>query len=240
MTMDFLINTKQKKAARVLVYGQGGCGKSTLAANCDAIIMDIEGGLSEIEAKATPRLTSIEDVKQYYALILDAAEPGMIVAIDTVDWLERLFKRAIGEVNGVESSDHIGYGKGPGMVAAQWSRFVGALEAFRDKGVSVLMLGHSEVKTYNPPEGDGYDRHQPKLDKLSLAVIVEWCDAVCFWSQTSAVKKDGLKNRAIGELKSVIHMKEKPTHVAKCRFSAWPETASPEEMAQLIKEASHV
>ena len=49
-----------------------------------------------------------------------------------------------------------------------------------DKSMTVILLAHCEVKRADPPDGDSYERYQPKLLGRSSALVQEWSDAVLF------------------------------------------------------------
>lgn len=58
---------------RVLLYGVHGVGKSTWAAHApDSLIIDLEGGVRDIDCLKTERITSYDDVLATIKELIDA------------------------------------------------------------------------------------------------------------------------------------------------------------------------
>jgi hypothetical protein len=106
------------------------------------------------------------------------------VAIDTIDALEsRLLwphvvkERGEGDVTSIEG---FGYGKGYVFALDAWRTFLSRLDRLRNRGLGVILLGHSVVKSFKNPEGEDYDRYQLKLHDKAAGLIKEWCEVVGF------------------------------------------------------------
>ena len=73
------------------------------------------------------------------------------------------------------------YHKGYEIAAnSDWTDLLDKLDALRDKGMSVVLLGHTRVAPFKNPEGEDYDRFQPDLHKKTAAALTRWADAVLF------------------------------------------------------------
>ena len=46
--------------------------------------------------------------------------------------------------------------------------------------MTVILVGHAEIKRFDSPETEPYDRYQPKLHAPASALIQERMDAVLF------------------------------------------------------------
>jgi len=91
------------------------------------------------------------------------------------------------------------YGKGPDSAARHlWPRFMGLLSKIHQRGINVIITGHSDVKTFNNPVGADYDRFIVNCDKKIWAQTFRACHAVLFYHHTVEVtaKQTALKGKA--------------------------------------------
>jgi len=236
MSLDFLSPTRRETAWRIILYGGEGVGKSTFAARLGAGIMDIEGGLARIDAVGTPVIRDYDMLVEWFSKFSQNLSKGETLAIDTIDWLDRIFSAKVGQERGVALAEDLGYGKGPVYVAQKWVKFCAALDTLIERGVNVLMLAHSEVKTFSPPDSEAYDRYQPKLHSKSLDFLKQWSDATLFWGSVATLKRgEHEKTRAVGSVESLIEVGSKATHVGKNRLEELTQDAyTPEELLILL------
>jgi hypothetical protein len=90
--------------------------------------------------------------------------------------------------------------------------------------MQVIMLAHTQVKRFDDPLADPYDRYQLDLHHGSASLISEWCDILCFANQQySTIKSDVGFNqkvtRAVGTGNRVLYTQERPGWQAKSRWS---------------------
>jgi hypothetical protein len=65
---------------------------------------------------------------------------------------------------------------------------IDGLTALRDeRGMGVVIAAHSEIKRFDSPDTEPYDRYQPKLHKGASAIVQEAMDAFC--SPTTALAR---------------------------------------------------
>jgi len=179
-----------RSALRFMFYGPEGVGKSSLLADVpDILLLDVEGGSDNIDV---PRYMFRDEdgghVARTYREVTDAiadlnAHPGhghKYLGIDTVDALEALIHKHVCEVHGKSSIEAFGFGKGYQVALDEARRLLESLDQLRSKGVGVVLVGHSIVKTFKNPEGEDFDRYQLRVhDKLG-GLVKEWCDVVGF------------------------------------------------------------
>jgi len=127
---------------------------------------------------------------------------------------------------------NLGYGKGYIQAMRYWERFFTGLEKIRAKGMAIILLTHNEIKAYNPPDGDPYDRYQIKLHKHAAAKLEEWADVVLF--ANFVVFVDAAKGKAVGHAERIIHTTNRPAWRAKTRY-ALPDTL-PMDFNKLLEE----
>jgi hypothetical protein len=91
----------------------------------------------------------------------------------------------------------------------------------------VIKTAHAEVKRFENPETEPYDRYQIKLHRLASAKAQEHADMVLFANfKTSVTKTDvGMKKvaRGVGSGQRVIYTQERPSALAKNRHNLPPE-----------------
>jgi hypothetical protein len=89
--------------------------------------------------------------------------------------------------------------------------------------MAIVLIAHSEIKRFDSPEVEPFDRYRPKLQDRSSALIQEWCDAVLFTNFKTIVKKDDVGfnktvSRGITTGERLAYTTEKPAYLAKNRF----------------------
>jgi hypothetical protein len=87
-----------------------------------------------------------------------------------------------------------------------------------------ILLAHCEIKRFDSPEVEPYERYQPKLQARSSALVQEWCDMVLFCNFKTIVKSSdvGFNNkvaRGISTGERLLYTTERPAYLAKNRYS---------------------
>lgn len=220
---------RRKRPRRVLIYGVQGVGKSTFAASAPSpIFIDTEGGLNDIDVEgAFETATSLEDVRQQLKFLAESEHDYKTIVIDSIDWLEKLIWQHVCKQYGVESISDIDYGKGYGFAAEVWRKVLGSLDKLRDKGMGIVLVGHSKIVRVDPPDVDPYDRYMVDLHKEPASMLQEWCDEVlfaCYKLYTKVQEGDfGRKSyKALGG-ERILRTQEQPFCQAKSRLSSLPE-----------------
>lgn len=174
---------RSPKPPRLLLYGIEGIGKSTFAAGAPRpIFIPIEDGLDEIDCEKFPQPARYDEVLTALEELRTQPHDYESVAIDSLDWLERLiWDKLCGEfgVNSIEKVDG-GYAKGYTHALTYWREILSCLNALRARGMVVILIAHAKVEKFEDPESSPYDRYSPRLHKHASALAAEWCDAVLF------------------------------------------------------------
>jgi hypothetical protein len=158
------------------------------------------------------------------SLCSEEHEYGTVV-IDSADWLEKLIFKQVAANHKVGSIEEIGFGKGFGFAVDLWHLILEKLDELRNvKNTGVILLAHTQVKRFDDPLTDSYDRYMLDMHKGGASLLSEWCDLLMFCNyRVSTVKSDigfnQKKTRAVGVGERVLHTQERPGWVAKSR---WP------------------
>lgn len=194
---------------KVVIYGQEGVGKSTLA-SCfpGAVFIDCEGSTTRMNVRRLPKPTSwqmlcdeVEFVRQKHA------EKGYQTLIfDTFDWAERLAIDAICAAHKVSGIEGMNYGKGWEYEKEMIGRFLDSIERLIAEGINIVFLCHAIARKTTAPEVmDEYDHWELKLGSKTTNKIApllkEWSDMTLFLAfRTNIIATDdkGKKHKATG------------------------------------------
>ena len=230
MSISQLTRVSQPKPPIITVYGVAGVGKSTFAAGANKPVFVLtEDGLGTLSAPHFPLARAYEEVLDALATLYTEEHGFRTVVIDSVDWLEPLVWGKACRENGWASIEEAGYGKGYVAALTFWRQYIDGLNALRDdRGMTIIQIAHTDIKRFDSPEHDPYDRYQIKLHARAAALLQEHSDIVLFANyRISTVKADvGFNkkvNRAMGSGERVIHTAERPAFLAKNRYGL-PET----------------
>ena len=232
--MAFSISSLKKtgvaRPPRIVVYGTHGIGKSTFAAAApNPVFILTEEGLDAISATAFPVCSSFEEILEAIGALANEDHDFESVILDSADWAEQLIHKRVAQDNNVKSIDAIGYGRGYKAAADYWRQLLDGLDHLRnEKGMQVIVLAHSQVRRFDDPLADPYDRYQLDLHHGSASLVSEWCDIMMFANQQyTTVKADVGFNqkvtRAVGSGNRVLYTQERPGWQAKSRW-AIPDT----------------
>lgn len=209
----------------ILIHGVAGVGKSTLAANSPGPVFILtEDGLGLLDVPHFPLAKSFEAVMEALASLYSEPHDFKTVVIDSVDWLEPLIWRKLCADNRWASIEDPGYGKGYAAALDSWRQYLEGLNALRnERGMTVIQIAHTDIRRFDSPEHEPYDRYVIKLHSRAAALLQEHADIVLFANyRISTVKSDVGFNkkvtRALGAGERVLYTTERPAFLAKNRF----------------------
>lgn len=225
-----LVREAHPKAPRILIHGVAGVGKTTFAAQArNPVFIQTEDGLGTLDAPHFPVAHTFEDVMDGLATLYTETHGFNTVVLDSADWFEPLVWAKACRDNGWASIEEAGYGKGYVAALTLWRQYIDGLNALRDdRGMTVVQIAHTDIKRFDSPEHDPYDRYVLKLHARAAALLQEHSDIVLFANyRISTVKADvGFNkkvNRALGSGERVIYTAERPAFLAKNRYGL-PDT----------------
>jgi hypothetical protein len=224
ITLSSLKRSSDRKPPRLLLYGTAGIGKTTLGMNSPAPVF-LQTEESEVDCPTFGLLRTYGEIMDSLGALYNEPHDFKTVVLDSLDWLEPLIWRETCVVNGWVNIEAPGFGKGYIAALDQWRALLDGFNALRDdRGMSVILLAHCEIKRFDSPETEPYDRYQIKLQTRASALVQEHVDAVLFCNyRVSTVKTElGFNKKAtrgVGGGDRLIYSNERPAFLAKNRYA---------------------
>lgn len=198
--------------ARVAVHAPGGYGKTTIGCHMpNPIVLGAEKGIPRDLGfpVATIHPRTWIDVFDIIGSLANDQHDRYTLVLDTVDWLEPFIHRFVcdrdsdrkTEMNPkshkLVSIEDYGYGKGYLVAEEEFRKLITVIDALQAKrGMHVMMLMHSQTRTFKNPAGPDFDRWEPKCQSRIAKVVEEWCENLLFgFFQIDAAKISEDKER---------------------------------------------
>lgn len=191
------------KPRRTVVYGDGGTGKTTAAADIDGVMyFDLNNGSEMLDVRRysfrpndplrghVPN--SYEELMGGIGAVYKNPTGISAVVIDLWTDVERLAvghiiqrdNPADGRVVKGDSLERYGYGAGKQALFDQCREILGKFDKLTTRGVGVVIIAHSVVVKKNNPGGSDYDHHVIQaLDTKEVSMsryLFGWADEVAF------------------------------------------------------------
>ncbi len=221
----------------IIFTGEGGLGKTTAGTQTNApVFIPLENGL--VNFPTIPRFpqpkTFVEFLK-YLAELATEVHDRKTLVIDSLDRLESLIWDHVCRENHAKNIEEVngGYGKGLAAALEVWREYIAAIDYLnKEKDMTIFQIAHTQIKRYDSPLTQGYDRYTLKLQDgksvSAAALLFEHADIVMFVNSYVGITKDVLpgsskKNpkehaRGIGSGERILYTQERPAFRAKSRF----------------------
>jgi len=155
------------------------------------LFANLEDGLNDIDCEKTEYLTQYDAVIEAFRWLAEEKHEFQYLAIDSVDWLEKLIHHVVADAAQKKSIADIGYGAGYKQALQYWDRVTEYLDWLRnERGMGVILLAHADIRRFESPEQDSYDRYQPALHPSASSLLQEWSDEVLFASYRVFVRQE--------------------------------------------------
>ena len=226
LSLTNLVRKASDKPPRLVIYGKGGIGKTTLANEFpNPIFIQTEdgGGSLKLTSFTENPMTKFSEVEEAIELLYMQDHEFKTVVLDSITKLEPIIWAETCRRHNWASIEDSGYGKGYVEADAIWRYFFTALASLREKGMTTVILGHEQVEMFSDPEREDYSRYRLRLHKRAEAMAREEADVVGFLTEVTMIKRDekkpGLKTpKATGSGQRVLNLQPRPTFEAKNRF----------------------
>ena len=207
--LDHITDSPPVEGQRIAIYGQEKMGKTTLA--CDspnALLVPLEDGHAGIHVRSLPRLTHWEHVQQLMVDLDAGVADGTIGAGTTLVWdsvtaLERMMQDyTLRTSPGYDStkdsmnSVHGGYGKGWGILTANFVGWLNHLDRLKKFGINHVLICHAITLEVQDPAYGVFHQHDvalysPKSSKSSgpREALVQWADMLGFIHEPMFISK---------------------------------------------------
>jgi hypothetical protein len=247
ISLASLIRTgQQKKPARIMAHGVQGVGKTTFAAGApNPVLIRCEDGTGKLDIEAFPLARSYDDVMGAITALYQEDHAFGTVIVDSADWLEPLIYAKACEDNKWGNIEEPGYGKGYIAAMSLWRQYIEGLNALRDdKGMWVIQIAHTDIKRFESPDTEAYDRYVIKLYNKASALLLEHSDTVLFVNYQVSIRETAEKfgqkrKRAVGGGQRIVYTEERPAFVAKNRYGLPDSIIVPDENWAPVWEALH-
>lgn len=186
---------------KALVYGGPGKGKTTFAASIpDVLLVDFEAGAHHVECDRV----SIRSKQEFDSLLEEfkTNTKYKCLALDTIDWLQKLIFDDVCKTYGVSNIAKIEFGKGYAESQTILNKYLDALHGLMQTRMDVVILAHAQQRrvTDNPEQAE-IDRHTIKLQVNDKGVgmgpiLIEWVDYMLYATYDDSFYKDGRKTKA--------------------------------------------
>ena len=215
-----------KRPIIATLFGEGGMGKTTLAAMFPApLLIRIEDGAMSLQGfdgiEMTPVVRESSEVGEYFDALLTSEHPFKTVIIDSVTQLATLIETEITAASGAKSITQANGGYGAGFKAAAdvHRRLRDKAGLLIDKGINVIFIAHATTEEMDLPDIDKYRRYSVRLHKDVAPHYTDNVDMVALVRlKTWLVGAEGETRKAKTSNEREIICHPQPASVTKNRF----------------------
>jgi len=209
-------------------FGEGGMGKSTLAAMFPKpVFIRTEDGTASLagndDVMLFPLVSSSQEVLDQIEALATQDHEFKTLVLDSITQLATMIEHEIVAADPkAKSINQAGGGYGAGYNTAaekhrQVREWAGALAY--ERGMNVVFIGHADTETLDLPDFDPFARYTVRMHKRSLPHYTDNVDLVGLIRLKTYVRGDGDKKRAISTGDREIICFPQASSVTKNRFN---------------------
>ncbi len=234
-----IVTKTERQPNRTFLHAREGFGKTSFGAQAVKPIFIQSRGETGLETLIAanqlpeiPRFPEARDWRQFRSGIrslIDEDHPYRTLVVDTINGAERLCHEHVcqNEFRGEwGETGFSSYGRGPEVSLAEWRFLINDFDTLREKkGMAILLLSHSKIKTFKNPDGADYDRWLPDMNEKTWSLTHRWLDAVLFGNfevvvhtQRSREVEALKKGKAAGTSARMLYAQQRPAFDAKNRL----------------------
>jgi len=222
------LQSPQKKPMVATFVGQGGIGKTSLAASFPACVwIPIENPGQTLEGREDIAMFPLVknpfmDMMQIFDALLQEDHKFKTVVIDSITQLNTLFEKYVMDSDPKKPASINtalgGYGAGYKAVANLhgWVR-LRCEELVEKKNMNVIFLAHADTETVSLPDQEPFQRYTIRMNDKSVSHYSDNVDIVGFIKLGMFVTGED-KKRAMSDGTRIITCYPTPSHISKNRF----------------------
>lgn len=233
MSLANVTSGRIDRPLRISLCGVDGVGKTSFAAGApNPIFIATEDGTHHVDVARFPVPDHWGDLvgpsgaiaKLYYD-----EHNYRTLAIDSIDWAEALCDRYLVErynaetQKSISSISEIPYGGWKAMKMVEFGVLLDWLSALvRVRNMHIVLISHAEIRRFDDPEREAYERYQIAMFPPLAAKVREWADYHLFANYDTTVRTvgTGFHERAVGSShgKRLLFTQRRAAYDAKARF----------------------
>ena len=230
MAIDLSLLSKPQGQRPVIatLFGEGGMGKTTLAALFPKpVFIRTEDGTASLAGNEGvalfPIATKVSDVFEAIEALAREQHQYQTLVLDSITQLATMIEAEIVAADPkAKSINQAGGGYGAGYNTAsdmhrRVREWAGALAY--DKGMNVIFIGHADTETLDLPDFDPYARYTIRMHKKSICHYTDNTDLVGFIRLKTYLTGSGEKKRAVSTADREIICHPQASSVTKNRFN---------------------
>ena len=170
----------------------------------DPIFLPIkkEEGIDSLDVSSFPTINSFSDLMEALGVLAEGGHTFKTLVIDSASALEHLIWESVCADTGTTSIELAGggYGKGFSFALDKWKELMDALDYLRDEfNMTVILIGHVKVKTFNDPERASYDQYQFDINEKVSHTLSRWADFIGFANKNIGIveEKTGFNKKTV-------------------------------------------
>lgn len=219
--------TGRKLPTRAILHAIPKWGKTSFAAHApkplflmtrgeDGLLSLMEAGLVPPTSHIPESLPAWPDLMAVLSELAVTPHEYRTLVLDTLNGAERLAHEDTCQKDcGGDWSNFDSYGRGVKLSLTRMIALTTALDRLREKGMGIILLAHSQVKTFKNPQGPDYDRWEPTLSAQAWAHLDRWADLILFgqfevWTEQKKGAKPQDKAKATGGQQRLLMAERSP------------------------------
>lgn len=191
-------------AAKLMIYGLPGAGKTTLATKVGkrSLILDVENGAGYVNGDVVEH-KDLDTAEKFYGVLrelLSMAKVGKLeydnIVIDSIDETVRMLEAKMGgasDSGDMKQTIYNGegsYGNGKKFMENEIRlRLLKAIDLLTNYNIGVTLVAHANQKKLLDAEGNHLDTVSPKMDEYLMNLFVEHMDFVYYLKNVDGERK---------------------------------------------------